>query len=146
MSSLLLLNGPNLNMLGLREPHIYGSETLEDVVERARVCAASRNLQFEARQSNYEGELVTWIQQARDVKDAIVLNAGAYTHTSVAIHDALKAYDGLVVELHISNPLNRELFRHRSFVAPAANIVIAGFGTAGYETAVNAAAQALETA
>ena len=146
MSSLLLLNGPNLNMLGLREPDIYGSDTLDDVVERARECAAGRNLQFEARQSNHEGELVTWIQQARGVKDAIILNAGAYTHTSVAIHDALKAYDALVVELHISNPLNREPFRHRSFVAPAASIVIAGFGTAGYVAAVNAVADALETA
>lgn len=146
MSSLLLLNGPNLNMLGLREPHIYGAETLAQVVERARIRAEMRGLPFEARQSNHEGELVTWIQQARGEQDAIILNAGAYTHTSVAIHDALKAYDAMVVELHISNPLNREPFRHRSFVAPAASIVIAGFGTAGYEMAVDAVADHLATA
>lgn len=146
MSSILLLNGPNLNMLGLREPHIYGAETLAEVETRARAVADARGLRFEARQSNHEGELVTWIQQARGVQDAIILNAGAYTHTSVAIHDALKAYDALVVELHISNPLNREPFRHRSFVAPAATIVIAGFGASGYEAAVNAVADQLATA
>jgi 3-dehydroquinate dehydratase II len=143
MTSILLLNGPNLNLLGQREPHIYGAETLSDVEARTKAKAASLGFELSASQSNHEGELVTWIQQARNSFDAIILNAGAYTHTSVAIHDALRAFDGIVVELHISNPLNREPFRHRSFVAPTADVVIAGFGTAGYEVAVEAIAEKL---
>lgn len=143
MNSILLINGPNLNLLGQREPHIYGAETLEDVEDRARARATALGLELDARQSNAEGELVSAIQAARGVHEAIVINAGAYTHTSVAIHDALRAFEGVIVELHISNPLNREPFRHRSFVAPTADVVIAGFGTAGYEAAIEAVAAAL---
>jgi len=140
VSSVLLVNGPNLNLLGQREPHIYGAETLADVVSRARVRAEALGLKLDARQSNGEGEIVSAIQAARGVHAGLVINAGAYTHTSVAIHDALRAFEGVVVELHISNPLNREPFRHRSFVAPAADAVIAGFGTAGYEIALDTVA------
>ncbi len=139
--NLLLLNGPNLNLLGVREPEVYGSTTLADVEEMAVAEAQLLGATLTCRQSNHEGVLVDWIQEARQGTDAIILNAGAYTHTSVAIHDALKAYDGPVVELHVSNPHRRETFRHRSFIAPAADALIAGFGVAGYKAAVRAAVE-----
>lgn len=133
------LNGPNLNLLGEREPEIYGRDTLDDV----RALVESRCSESEAsvvfRQSNHEGELVDWIQEARTKGAALILNAGAYTHTSIAIHDALKALTIPVVEVHLSNPGNRESFRRRSFVAPAASGVVAGFGAYGYRLAVDAA-------
>jgi 3-dehydroquinate dehydratase-2 len=138
--TIYILNGPNLNMLGTREPEIYGHETLADIETRARAAAKSHGLELVFRQSNLEGELVTWIQEARTEAGALILNAGAYTHTSVAILDALKTLSIPVIELHLSNPHRRESFRQHSYVALGATGVIAGFGAAGYEMAVNAAA------
>lgn len=141
---IFVLNGPNLNMLGVREPSVYGSETLEDVRRRAETRAQALGLTIDFRQSNMEGELVTWIQQARDKADGIILNAGAYTHTSVAILDALSAAEKPVIELHLSNVFRRESFRHHSYVAPVAQGVICGFGPKGYELALEAMAGLLE--
>ncbi|MHA1527677.1 MAG: type II 3-dehydroquinate dehydratase [Alphaproteobacteria bacterium] len=135
-----ILNGPNLNLLGTREPEIYGHETLADIEARARAAAQRHGLELVFRQSNLEGELVTWIQEARTEAAALILNAGAYTHTSVAILDALKTLSIPAIELHLSNPHRREGFRHHSYVALGATGVIAGFGAAGYELAVDAAA------
>jgi 3-dehydroquinate dehydratase-2 len=140
---IFVLNGPNLNLTGLREPAIYGAETLEEIGRRTEVRAEQLGLTVDFRQSNIEGELVTWIQQAREQADGIVLNAGAYTHTSVAILDALNAAERPVIELHLSNVFRREDFRHRSFVAPAAQGVICGFGGKGYELALEAMADLL---
>jgi len=137
---IFVLNGPNLNMLGLREPSIYGSDTLEDVRRRTEARAQTLGLAVDFRQSNMEGELVTWIQQAREKASGIVLNAGAYTHTSVAILDALNAAEKPVIELHLSNVFRRESFRHHSYVSPAAQGVICGFGAVGYELAIEAMA------
>jgi 3-dehydroquinate dehydratase-2 len=138
-----LLNGPNLNLLGMREPEIYGADTLADIESRCQARAAALGLTLDFRQSNHEGALVDWIQEARAAAQAVILNAGAYTHTSVAILDALRAYDGLKIELHLSNPHAREPFRHLSYVAKAADGVIAGFGAFGYELALEAAARRL---
>lgn len=138
MKPVFVLNGPNLNLLGLREPAVYGSATLKDVEARCRAHAASLGLDIEFRQSNIEGELVTWIHEARDRASAIAINAGAYTHTSVALHDALKAADLPSVEVHLSNVHKREAFRHHSFIAPAVNGVICGFGTESYVLALTA--------
>ncbi|TVQ55745.1 MAG: type II 3-dehydroquinate dehydratase [Rhodobacteraceae bacterium] len=140
MARIWLLNGPNLNLLGVREPAVYGRATLADCEALARARAGALGATLDFRQSNHEGVLVDWIQAARDGADALILNAGAYTHTSVAIHDALKAFEGPVIELHLSNPHAREPFRHRSFVGPVARGVIAGFGAQGYALAVDAAA------
>src|SRR5262245_1104907 len=123
-----VLNGPNLNMLGLREPAIYGRETLADVQRRAEGHAKSLNLTIDFRQSNHEGELVGWIQEARDKASGIVLNAGALTHTSVALLDALNAADLPAVEVHLSNVFKRESFRHHSYISAGAVGVICGFG------------------
>ena len=131
-----VLNGPNLNLLGTREPRIYGLETLADVERRCRAAAADRGISIEFLQSNFEGQLVEWIQEATDTADAIIINAAAYTHTSVAIHDALKSYGGYKIELHISHPHLRESFRHISFVSPVVDAVIAGLGTDGYAYAI----------
>ena len=138
--TIYLLNGPNLNLLGSREPEIYGHETLADLEARARTRAASHGLELVFRQSNHEGELVTWIQEARSEAAALIVNAGAYTHTSVAILDALKTLAIPVIELHLSNPHRRENFRQHSYVALGSTGVIAGFGPRGYELAVDAAA------
>ncbi len=138
--TIYILNGPNLNLLGLREPEIYGHETLADIEARARAAVKSHGLELVFRQSNLEGELVTWIQEARTEAAALILNAGAYTHTSVAILDALKTLSIPAIELHLSNPHRREDFRHHSYVALGSTAVIAGFGPAGYELAVDAAA------
>jgi 3-dehydroquinate dehydratase-2 len=138
--TIYILNGPNLNLLGTREPEIYGHETLADIEGRARTRAASHGLELVFRQSNHEGELVTWIQEARTEAVALILNAGAYTHTSVAILDALKTLSIPAIELHLSNPHRRESFRHHSYVALGSTAVIAGFGPSGYELAVDAAA------
>jgi 3-dehydroquinate dehydratase II len=132
-----VLNGPNLNMLGLREPHIYGSETLDDVRAMVEAHAHRLGMTVSFRQSNIEGELVTWIQEARTGASAIILNAGAYTHTSIAILDALSAAELPVVEVHLSNVYRRERFRHRSFVSPVALGVICGFGPTGYLLALD---------
>ena len=127
-----LLNGPNLNLLGLRQPEIYGRETLEDVVASCADLAEELGLTIKALQSNHEGQLVDWVQEARGKSAGIVINPGAYSHTSVAILDALNAFDGPVLEVHISNIHKREAFRHHSFVSARAEGVIAGFGTDGY--------------
>lgn len=132
-----VLNGPNLNMLGLRQPEIYGSDTLDDVRALVEDHARKLGLTVSFRQSNMEGELVTWIQEARSAASAIILNAGAYTHTSVAILDALSAAELPVVEVHLSNVYRREPFRHKSFVSPAALGVICGFGPTGYLLALD---------
>jgi 3-dehydroquinate dehydratase-2 len=134
-----VLNGPNLNMLGVREPHIYGQDTLADIEKRcaARAEAAGRGLVF--RQSNHEGQLVDWIQEARTQAAAVILNPAAFTHTSVAIHDSLKMLDCPVIELHLSNIHAREDWRHHSYVSLVATAIIAGFGSLGYEMAVDAA-------
>ena len=132
-----VLGGPNLNLLGTREPDIYGRDTLEDI--HARLKAQAGDTPIEARQTNSEGELVTWIQEASREATAVILNAGAYTHTSVALHDALRACAVPVVEVHLSNPAAREAFRQVNYVAPAVNASIAGLGAYGYELALMAA-------
>jgi 3-dehydroquinate dehydratase-2 len=139
----LVLNGPNLNMLGKREPGIYGSQTLADVEALCRTAADEFGLTIDFRQSNHEGELVTWIQEALGTADGILINPGAYSHTSVAILDALKAVSLPTAEVHISNIHQREAFRHHSFVSAVAFGVICGFGTLGYRLALQAMAQKL---
>jgi 3-dehydroquinate dehydratase II len=129
---ILVLNGPNLNLLGQRQPEIYGRETLADVEAALKGLAAELGLAVVCRQSNHEGELVDWIQEARRTAAGIVINPGAYSHTSVAILDALNAFEGPVLEVHISNIHKRETFRHHSYVSARADGVIAGFGTEGY--------------
>jgi 3-dehydroquinate dehydratase-2 len=140
---IFVLNGANLNLTGVREPAIYGAETLDDIRRRTEARARSLGLAVDFRQSNIEGELVDWIQEAREQADGIVLNAGAYTHTSVAILDALNAAARPVIELHLSNVFRRESFRHVSYVAPAAHGLICGFGPKGYELAIEAMADLL---
>jgi 3-dehydroquinate dehydratase II len=140
----LVLNGPNLNLLGTREPETYGSETLKDIENLCKTAAESLGLSLDFRQSNHEGELVTWIQDARKTADAILINPAAYSHTSVAIHDALRAADLPVAEVHLSNIHQREAFRHHSFVSSVAFGVICGFGSLGYKLALEALAQKLK--
>ncbi|WP_333821941.1 type II 3-dehydroquinate dehydratase [Pinisolibacter sp.] len=131
-----VLNGPNLNLLGKRQPHIYGSETLADVEAGCRELAAELGLDLRFHQSNREYEIIDWIHEARETACAVVINPGAFTHTSVAILDALNAFDGLVFEVHISNVHKREAFRHHSYVSLRADGVMAGFGTQGYGLAL----------
>ena len=135
-----VLNGPNLNLLGTREPEIYGRATLADIEKACVERARQFGLTIVFRQSNVEGELVNWLQEARDKAAAVILNAGAYTHTSVALHDAIKAIGIPVIETHLSNPAAREDFRHVSLVGQAAKGVIAGFGATSYLLAIEAAA------
>jgi len=142
-SKVLVLNGPNLNLLGTREPDVYGAETLQDIEANCRARAESLGLDIEFRQTNAEGQLVDWVQQARDTADAIIVNAGAYTHTSVALLDALRAVDLPVLEVHLSNIHQREDFRHHSYVSQTAVGMICGFGGFGYEMALEAAARLL---
>lgn len=139
-----VLNGPNLNLLGSREPEIYGRQTLADIENAcaARAKALGREVVF--RQSNIEGQLVDWLHEAKDKAAAIVLNAGAYTHTSIALHDAIKAIGIPVIETHLSNPAAREPFRHVSHISTAAKGVIAGFGAQSYLLAIEAAASLAE--
>ena len=132
-----VINGPNLNLLGTREPEIYGNDTLGDIETRCRLTGIQRGIEVEFLQSNYEGQLVDWIQDSIGKADAIIINAAAYTHTSVAIHDALNCFSGFKLELHISNPHMRESFRHISYVSSAVDAVMAGFGVDGYEHAVD---------
>ena len=141
--SVLILNGPNLNLLGTREPDTYGAGTLEDIKALCTEESARHGLVVEFRQSNHEGELVTWIQEARGVYDAIIINPAAYSHTSVAIHDALRAVDLPVIEVHLSNIHARERFRHHSYVSSVATGVICGLGPAGYKLALIALAERL---
>ena len=142
-SSILLLSGPNLNLLGQREPEVYGTATLDDHVATAVDAAAEHDLTIAHLQSNHEGELVEAIHAARAEHAAIIINPGAFTHYAWAIHDALAAFDGPVVELHLSNPNAREAWRHLSVVAPVASGSIVGFGGAGYTLAVDAVAALL---
>ena len=144
-SEILILNGPNLNMLGIREPHIYGRESLEDIESMSRDQARLHGLAVDFRQSNFEGELVTIIQQASDNACGIILNPAAYTHTSVAILDALKLTELPVIELHLSNPHKREKFRHKSFVSEVATGIICGFGSFGYILAIDALARLIDS-
>ncbi|MBK8439843.1 MAG: type II 3-dehydroquinate dehydratase [Rhodobacter sp.] len=132
MTQILLLNGPNLNLLGQRQPEVYGHETLADVVAACTALGRDLGLEVVAKQSNHEGALVDYIHAAREGAAGIVINPGAYSHTSVAILDALNAFDGPVLEVHISNIHRREAFRHHSFVSSRAEGVVAGFGTEGY--------------
>ena len=138
------LNGPNLNLLGEREPAVYGKGTLADLEKLTQDAAEEADAKLIFRQSNHEGELVDWIQEARRQAGGLIINAGGYTHTSVAIHDALKVLTIPVVEVHLSNPGNREEFRHKSLVSPAASGVIAGFGPLGYRLAIEAVAALAE--
>jgi 3-dehydroquinate dehydratase II len=131
-----LLNGPNLNLLGLRQPEIYGHETLDDVAAMVADLAEDLGLRVKALQSNHEGQLIDWIHAARGASAGIIINPGAYSHTSIAILDALNAYDGPVLEVHISNIHKREVFRHHSYISQRADGVIAGFGTEGYALAL----------
>lgn len=135
-----VLNGPNLNMLGTREPAVYGSDTLADVKARTEAAAKALGLGIDFRQSNVEGELVNWIQEARAKAQGIIINAGGYTHTSVAVLDALQAAELPVVEVHLSNIFRRDQFRQHSYVSLAATGVICGLGAKGYELAIEAMA------
>ncbi len=140
---LLLLSGPNLNLLGDREPDVYGTATLGEHVAAARAAAEDLGYELEHVQSNHEGDLVGAVQDARGAFAAVIVNAGALTHSSWSLHDALAAFDGVVIELHLSNPAAREPFRHTSTIAPVADGCIAGFGGLGYPLAVEAAARIL---
>lgn len=142
--TIFVLNGPNLNLLGTREPEIYGSETLEDIGKKLQAQAQQRELNVDMRQSNSEGELVDWIQEANQAAAGIIINAAAYTHTSIALLDALKAIDIPCVEVHLSNIFKRETFRHHSHISPHALGVICGFGSQGYEFALAALASRLK--
>lgn len=141
--SILILNGPNLNLLGTRQPEIYGSTTLDDVHALCASAAGALGLDIDFRQSNLEGELVTWIQQARGSAAGIIINPAAYTHTSVALLDALMAVEMPVIEVHLSNVHRREEFRRHSYVSQAASGVICGLGAKGYELALTAMADLL---
>jgi len=143
MKHILVLNGPNLNLLGVREPAVYGTDTLADVERLCREEGARLGVAIDCRQSNHEGQLIDWIQEAGRETVAgnllgVILNAGAYTHTSVALHDAIKGSQASVIELHISNVHAREPFRHHSYISPAARGIIVGFGLQGYAIAIDA--------
>lgn len=140
ISRILILNGPNLNLLGQREVEIYGHTTLDDIKQAAIACAHEHKMEVDFRQSNHEGQLVDWIHEGRKMFDAIIINAGAYSHTSIAILDALKAAGRPIIEVHLSNIFAREEFRHHSYVSQAAKGVICGFGAAGYLMAIKALA------
>ena len=145
-AAILVLNGPNLNLLGVREPKTYGSETLADIEEACLERAAALDLALDFRQSNHEGQLVDWIQEARESADGIIINAGAYTHTSIAILDALRACELPIIEVHLSNIFAREDYRHHSYISSVARGVICGFGAQGYILALDAIAYVLEAA
>jgi 3-dehydroquinate dehydratase-2 len=145
MSRLIfILNGPNLNLLGKREPHIYGSETLADVERDCRALADELRLDIRFHQSNREYEIIDWIHEARENAGGIVINPGAFTHTSVAILDALNAFEHPIIEVHISNVHKREAFRHHSYVSTVASGVIVGCGTQGYQLALRRLARLLD--
>jgi len=139
-AKILVLNGPNLNLLGQREPHIYGAQTLDGLEKRVTAKAKALGITADFRQTNREGDLVDWLQQARTGADGVILNAAGYTHTSVAIRDAVLACDTPVIEVHLSNPFAREDFRRHSFIADVARGVICGFGPLGYDLALDALA------
>ncbi len=145
-SAVLILNGPNLNMLGSREPDIYGSETLGEIEQSCHKFGQAQDMAIDFRQSNSETDLVVWIQEAKGKFDGLIINAGAYSHTSIAILDALQIIEAPVIEVHLSNIFKREPFRHESYVSRAAHGLICGFGAAGYELALDAMARLLKTA
>ena len=145
MKTVFILNGPNLNLLGTREPAVYGAQTLADVQALCERACQTHGFSLEFRQSNHEGTLVDWLHEAGQLHAqgklaGVILNAGAYTHTSVALHDAIKGTGIMLIELHISNVHAREAFRHHSYISPAAKAVMAGFGVNGYPLAVSALA------
>jgi 3-dehydroquinate dehydratase-2 len=144
MSLIYVLNGPNLNLLGKRQPHIYGHETLADVERDCRALATSLGLDLRFHQSNREYEIIDWVHEARETAKGIVINPAAFTHTSVSILDALNAFDHPIIEVHISNVHKREAFRHHSYISPIASGVIAGFGTQGYQLAIRRLAVLIE--
>lgn len=142
LPTVFVLNGPNLNLLGTREPEIYGADTLDDIAARLEDQAQALGFAIDMRQSNHEGHLIDWLHEANQTgAKAVILNAGAYTHTSIALRDAIKAIAVPVIEVHLSNPHARESFRHVSHVAPVARGTIAGFGAQGYALALDAAAR-----
>ena len=143
MKKVLVLNGPNINMLGKRQPEVYGYETLADIAQNCVNVGADLGLEVTCKQSNYEGELITWIQEAREEFDAIVTNPAAYSHTSIGILDAPHAFEGAVIEVHISNIHRREDFRHHSCVSLRADGIVVGCGTHGYELGLRQAAHLL---
>lgn len=138
-----VLNGPNLNLLGTREPETYGSTTLDEITELVLSRAETHGMEVDFRQSNVEGELVNWVQEAGSTCDGIIINAAAYTHTSIALHDAVAAIKAPVIEVHLSNVFAREEYRHHSYIADVAVGVICGFGSDGYVLAVDAIASML---
>lgn len=140
--TIYVLNGPNLNLLGVREPEIYGADTLDDIASRMEDRAKPLGIEIEMRQSNHEGHLCDWLHEAQsEGAKAVILNAGALTHTSLALYDAIRSIKTPVIEVHISNPAAREAYRHKSYVGMAALGSIAGFGAYGYELALDAAAK-----
>ncbi len=141
----LVLNGPNLNLLGQREPQVYGHETLDDIAAKCVAHGERLGLDVECRQSNHEGQLVDWVQEARGRFSGLVVNAGAYSHTSIALLDALRAFDGPIIEVHLSNIFRREPYRHHSHVSLAAMGVICGLGSDGYRLALEGLAAKLGT-
>ncbi|WAP68257.1 type II 3-dehydroquinate dehydratase [Jiella pelagia] len=145
MATIFCINGPNLNLLGKRQPEVYGYETLADVETRLTALAVEKGHGIRCLQSNREYEIIDWIHEARETAEAILINPGAFSHTSIAILDALNTYDGPVFEVHISNIHKREEFRHHSFVSGRADGVIAGFGTKGYDFALLRAAEIIAT-
>jgi 3-dehydroquinate dehydratase II len=136
MKTVFILNGPNLNLLGTREPEVYGADTLASIEQKCAAKAKVLGMEIVFRQTNVEGELVNWIHEARGKAAGIIINAGAYTHTSVALHDALKGVALPTIEVHLSNVYKREAFRHHSYISPAAHGVICGFGAQSYELAL----------
>lgn len=140
--TILVLNGPNLNLLGTREPDVYGADTLDDIAAMLEDRGLQLGLAIDLRQSNHEGHLIDWLHEARaSGAKAVILNPGGFTHTSVALHDAVKAIDVPVIEVHLSNPHARESFRHTSLISPVAHGTIAGFGAQSYLLALDAAAR-----
>lgn len=142
---IFVLNGPNLNLLGKRQPDVYGTATLDDVRKRTEARAQQHGLEIEFRQSNHEGQLVDWIQEAREAASGIIINAAGYTHTSVALLDALQAAELPVVEVHLSNIFRRDPFRQHSYISLGANGVICGLGAKGYELAIEALADLIKS-
>ena len=139
--TILVLNGPNLNLLGMREPEIYGADTLDDIAARLEDRGRTLGIEVDLRQSNHEGHLIDWLHEANALPaKAVILNPGGFTHTSVALHDAVKAISVPVIEVHLSNPHAREPFRHKSMISPVARGTIAGFGARSYLLALDAAA------
>lgn len=137
-SRILILNGPNLNMLGSRQPEIYGSLTLGEISQNCQSFAHQQNIDLDFKQSNSEGDLITWCQQVKTDHDGLIINAGAYTHTSIGLQDALAILDKPIIELHLSNTFKRESFRHHSYISAVATGVICGFGANGYILALQA--------